>query len=247
MEEIWKPIDGYANYEISNLGRVKNITTDYVLKQAYDNNGYKHVVLYDENHVGMTKSVHRMVGLAFIPNPNNLPQINHIDEDRGNNCVDNLEWCTSKENNNHGTHNLKIGLNNPLRRPIYSVDINGNVSYYDSGRAAQRFHAEKGEKILPAGITKALKGHVYTYKNLAWYYQDDPSGITNYKDKFLSPLRNCTHKKIRAEFNNGKVCNFKSILEATKELGIPEGQRGNIRKALNEGIYYLDAKWYYAS
>lgn len=101
--EIWKSIDGFEGlYEISNLGRVKSIGTYNTCKKGImtpmiDPDGYPHVRLYNK---GIIKdiSIHRLVALAFIPNPNNYKYVNHKDEDTANNVVSNLEWCTNSYN-----------------------------------------------------------------------------------------------------------------------------------------------------
>ena len=117
MQEIWKDIEGYEGlYQVSNKGRVKSlsrlvvrvgkpnyITKEKILKcSELKGTGYPAVKLGSNNNF-KSMLVHRLVAQAFIPNPDNLPQVNHKDEIRTNNCVDNLEWCDSKYNNNYGT------------------------------------------------------------------------------------------------------------------------------------------------
>ena len=105
MKEIWISIKGYEDsYEISNLGRVKSlISNGLILKQSKDKDGY-HVVSLKRKSF----RVHRLVATAFIPNPNNLEQVNHKDEDKSNNTVDNLEWCNTTYNINYGTRNEQV-------------------------------------------------------------------------------------------------------------------------------------------
>lgn len=105
----WKKIKGFNNYEVSNEGEVRNIDTGKVLKQE-DNRGYLRVILY-VNGKKTHKKIHRLVAEAFIPNPDNKPQVNHIDENKKNNSVGNLEWATAKENSNYGTRTQRI-INN---------------------------------------------------------------------------------------------------------------------------------------
>ena len=117
MEEIWKPVKGFEGYyEVSNLGRVRSIDRVVVdnvrncerllkgkiLIQRDNSNGYKGVMFCKE-HKLYNKYVHRLVAEAFIPNQDDLPQVNHKDEDKSNNRADNLEWCTSFYNNEYGT------------------------------------------------------------------------------------------------------------------------------------------------
>ena len=99
MEEIWKNIPKFNGYKISNCGRVKN-TNNKILKPFDNGNGYKQVHLM-KNGKRYVKYVHRLVAECFIANPNNLPQVNHINFNKSNNQVDNLEWVTNQENNNH--------------------------------------------------------------------------------------------------------------------------------------------------
>ena len=120
-EEIWRPVVGYEGlYEVSSYGRVRSldryVKCDYesyrlhkgkVLSPAKDRYGYLYVVL-SCNGKHKTITVHRLVAQAFIPNPDDLPIINHKDEDKLNNCVENLEWCTAKYNMNYGTRNIRI-------------------------------------------------------------------------------------------------------------------------------------------
>lgn len=109
MEEIWKPVIGYeGNYEISNLGRLKNIYKCKKILKTYNSSGYKRVKLF-KNKIGTHILVHRLVAQAFIPNPENKPQVNHIDSNRSNNNVINLEWCTQRENY---VHCIKMGRQN---------------------------------------------------------------------------------------------------------------------------------------
>lgn len=101
MKEIFKAIGHDNRYSISNYGSVKNNKTGRILRLSKNQCGYQTVVLL---HNGKPKGycVHRLVANAFIPNPNNYPVVNHKDEDKTNNRVDNLEWCTQKYNVNYG-------------------------------------------------------------------------------------------------------------------------------------------------
>lgn len=128
MEEIkvgerWKDIKDFPNYQISNYGRVKSkeritkvgiknvkqvIRKEKILKPLKITKGYLGIRLYNNSNA-KTFKIHRLVATYFIPNPNNLPQVNHIDGNKENNFVNNLEWCTCNENMEHS---YKIGLRN---------------------------------------------------------------------------------------------------------------------------------------
>lgn len=113
MNEIWKDIQGYDIYEVSNLGNVRNKITNKQLYYSNSNSGYLRVGLFKE-HKRTMYSIHRLVAEAFIDNPNNLSCVNHKDCDKRNNKVDNLEWCTYKENNSYKNHSLKRKLSSAL-------------------------------------------------------------------------------------------------------------------------------------
>ena len=109
MIEEWKDVKGYEGlYMISNLGRIKSLQgckyrkQERILKQYKKTGGYYQVSL-SKNHKSKWFTVHRLVAINFIDNPNNYPQINHIDENKSNNSASNLEWCTAKYNNNYGS------------------------------------------------------------------------------------------------------------------------------------------------
>lgn len=124
MEDFWKDIEGFEGlYQISNLGRVKSLSrmkkskhgTMYMIKEKFlihrkDKYGYFKLIL-SNNGKQFNKFSHRLVAESFIPNINNKPCVNHIDGNKQNNSVENLEWCTNKENTQHA---LKTGLLNPV-------------------------------------------------------------------------------------------------------------------------------------
>lgn len=99
--EVWKPIKGYKGlYEVSTMGRVKSLITGKILRPVKNKKGYLVVGLHREGK-GKTFLVHRLVAQAFLPNPHNLPEINHKDQDPSNPIVGNLEWCDRKYNVNY--------------------------------------------------------------------------------------------------------------------------------------------------
>lgn len=153
MKEIWKDIEDYEGlYQISNCGRVKSIdhmreqlhlygrmvNTNYKGKilKPHNSRGYLRVRLFDRNK-SKNISIHRLVAEAFIPNPNNYPQINHKDEDKTNNNVDNLEWCTPAYNANYGTRKKRIIKKQSI--PIIQYTLDGKfVKEYSSIAEAAR-------------------------------------------------------------------------------------------------------------
>lgn len=172
--EIWKQIIGYEEfYEISNLGNVRsvertikqtnnNITYDRILrkqiiKQQYCN-GYSTVSLCKD---GKPKrfGVHRLVAEAFIENPNNLPQVNHKDENRSNNCVDNLEWCDCQYNNSYGhrTEAIKKRVGKYTKENIL-------ICVYDSITDAEK------DGYIGSNISNCCNGNRKFHKNFIWKF-----------------------------------------------------------------------------
>ena len=134
--EIWKDIKGYEGlYQISNMGRVKSLkrkcktirgertVNEKIRSLSFDTYGYLIVQLKKEG-IGKTRTIHRLVAETFIENPNNYTQVNHIDEDKTNNCVSNLEWCTMQQNNSYGTRAERIRKSQQLA--IIQCDLEGN-------------------------------------------------------------------------------------------------------------------------
>lgn len=144
LKEVWKDIKGYEGiYQVSNLGKVRSLDRivtysngakhkhlGSIINGYISHKGYRRVEL-SKNGKTIKFSVHRLVAKTFLPNPKNLPQVNHKDEDKTNNRVDNLEWCTCKYNNNYGNrtkssvqtykHNSSIG------KHVLRCDMNGNT------------------------------------------------------------------------------------------------------------------------
>ncbi len=114
MNEEWRDIEGYEGlYQVSNLGRVKSFNyrghkgNIGILKPRLDGKKYETIALYKDGKPKYVR-IHRLVAQAFIPNPNNLPQVNHKDENKTNNDMKNLEWCTNEYNHNYGTRNKRV-------------------------------------------------------------------------------------------------------------------------------------------
>ena len=154
------PIVDFPGYYITKDGKVWSEKTKKFLKLNGDR--YYFVDLY-KNGIKYHKKIHRLVAEAFIPNPNNLPQINHIDENIHNNCVTNLEWCTQKKNNNYGNHNYNMKLS-LLKKDLKVRCIETQKIYFSTREAA------KDTGICYASIIRACNGTYKTAGKLHWEY-----------------------------------------------------------------------------
>lgn len=175
--EIWKDVVGYEGlYQVSNLGRVKSLprivkngkiyrrVNERIMANLRAHNGYIKAYLKRFGK-GVNKSIHRMVAEAFIPNPLNLPQVNHIDEDKTNNRVENLEWCTAKHNTCYGTRPKRIAAKNS--KPVFQFSLDGGfLREFESVKVAA-----ETLKVHPSSIYTCVQGiHsiAYGYK---WAYK----------------------------------------------------------------------------
>ena len=164
LSEEWKDIPGYEGlYEVSNLGRIRNKKTGRILKLETSHQGYKRIRF---SKGGKKFAVHRLVAEAFIPNPQNLPMINHKDEDKTNNAVDNLEYCDCKYNNNYGTAIIRRAENN--KKSVMQFDLSGKFikEFASVGAAAEEIGVSIGT------LSGALTGQQKTSKGYLWKYKD---------------------------------------------------------------------------
>ena len=162
MKEIWRDIKGYeGKYMVSNLGRVKSLNYSNTGKEgilnARDNGkGYLRVILWKD---GKDKKyrINRLVAQAFIPNPDNLPEVNHKDEDKTNNRVDNLEWCSRQYNIEYSQGKAVIGINK----------VSGLIAEFPSASEASR---QTG--INSRNICACLKGRQKSTGGFYWHYSE---------------------------------------------------------------------------
>ena len=184
MKEVWRDIQGFEGvYQVSNFGRIRNILflnggrdkksprcrkEIRILKTRIKKDGYCVV------HLSCGKKdyhlrVHRLVAMAFIPNPDNLPQVNHKDEDKTNNCVDNLEWCTARYNYEYGTGQERA--HNSHQKPILQLDkeTGGVIKKWSS--ATEAAICIKGDKCYKGAISACARGERQSAYGYKWTFE----------------------------------------------------------------------------
>jgi DNA primase catalytic subunit len=178
MEEIWKDIDGYDDYKISNLGRIRSFKpvaykcVDGILKQSISKGGYCVVGLQKNgNRKGFL--VHRLVAQAFISNPENKPCVNHISGVKDDNSIENLEWVTYSENEKHAYNKLgkksksngiagRIGKANPNSKPV--ICLNNNEYFESASLASKKLNVSIDSVCCVCkGKFKQVKGYLFKY------------------------------------------------------------------------------------
>lgn len=165
MPEVWKPIKRYEDlYLVSNYGMVKNRITSNLLKIRYTKGGYARVNLSRCQNLE-TFLVHRLVAEHFLPNPNNLPEVNHINEDKTDNRVDNLEWCDRSYNVNFGTRVQR--QREKVSKPVTQYSMNGEpIGYFDSTVQAGKQTGVNNHRIADCcrGTRKSAGGFKWSYR-----------------------------------------------------------------------------------
>lgn len=230
--EEWRPVPCYEGmYEVSNYGRVHSL--DRVV--PFQKGGYKHikgkvmrcvvngygyyvVTLFKESK-GYFVGVHILIGRAFIPNPKNLPQINHKDENKKNNHISNLEWCTCQYNNSYGTkiERIKLAQRNDPRKscPVmqYSYD-NVFIKEYPSAIEAERQTGINAGSIL--AVCQQEK-HCFSAGGFKWKAKSDPTPIEDFhKPKLFIRVKEVFQYTEDGEF----VASYKNAKEAQRQTGV---------------------------
>lgn len=185
--EIWRDVPGWEGvYQISNMGRMKSFKVDpsgKVMSLRNKTGDYIRVVLQKHGRKPKTVLVHRLVAKVFIPNPLNLPAVNHKDCDKQNNSVSNLEWCTNSYNVRHSMYmhpmqNVSMVYYNKFERPksIAQIDKSGNIiAVYGSAKMAQVSTGVCSRNILQVAnrtpfnrkgqIRKTAGGYVWRFES----------------------------------------------------------------------------------
>ena len=184
-KEIWKAVDGYEDYyEVSSFGRVRSVDRMEtlsngvkrlrkwsMLKIRKNKNGYLQIQLWKSGE-GKTVNIHRLVAEAFIPNPDNLSEVNHKDEDKTNNHVENLEWCDSKYNKNYGTAIQRAAEKHKIlfSKPVLQIDLEANqiIAEYPSA-----IEAGRQLKLNQGSISACCNGKRKTAGCFKWEYKKE--------------------------------------------------------------------------
>lgn len=172
MNEIYKDIQGYeGKYQISNLGNVYSLITNKILKPQKNIHGYLKVGLY-KNGKCKIFNIHNLVANAFIENPNNYKYVNHKDENKTNNRVENLEFCSFYYNLMYGTRVQRIAKKN--NKPILQFDLEGNfIKEYESITQASKELNNSLNNISQCclGRSRTSKGYIFRFKDVLSKYK----------------------------------------------------------------------------
>lgn len=210
LEEQWRPIAGFPNYQVSNRGRVMNLMRGKVLGDRYNSHGYKQVKLK-----GKYYTVHRLVALAFLDNPNNLPQVDHIDENKGNNDVSNLRWVTASQNIRHSAHQKSC--------QVKQLTLDGKlIRIWNSSKQIEKETGYNHSYIIQC--CKSKHKQAYGYK---WEYAD-PSQ----QHKFNRPVAALTK-------DGDLIAEYKSASEAARGLKISPTQICRCLKGTYKSVHGL--------
>ena len=205
-------IDGYDRYYVSIHGEVlsrsKNSEQIKYLYKTYSKQGYNTVNLY-KNGKKKCFRVHRLVAQAFIPNTNNYPQVNHINEIKTDNRVDNLEWCTSEYNNNYGTKNERISKS--LSRKVAQINQDGKIIKIWSSSVEAERHGYGSRHI-----TACARGCEVTHLGYCWKYLSDIDECALERGKIDNPKRNhgLSKRVMQIDQNDNIVKIWESVNDA---------------------------------
>lgn len=190
MKEVWKDIKDYEGlYQVSNLGRVKSLprkrvtptkgtyySVEKILKPGITDRGYQQVALCKDSKLKRCL-IHRLVAQTFIPNSNNYPEVNHKDENKVNNVVENLEWCTSKYNANYGTRKERLkekSINKPGKRVICITTGEVFETLSKASKATKTDASDIGRCCK--GKRKSAGKHPVTGEKLIWKFLEEDNG-----------------------------------------------------------------------
>ena len=184
-EETWRDVVGFEGfYEVSDKGRIHSVERrdsrghrrrGRILKPKYNRGGYLTVNLCKNGKL-KTKNVHRLVAETFLPNPNDLPQVNHRDEVKDNNNVENLEWCDARYNSNHGTRNERMAQAQSKKVRAVNAKTGVVVEFNSTAEAGRKGYHCGVVSMACRGVYKARTGTLmggdgHLYRGYRWSYE----------------------------------------------------------------------------
>ena len=226
MKEIWEDIYGYKNlYKINNKGEIYSYISKKIVKSSKKSNGYLFIHLYNKG-TNKCKYIHRLVAEAFIPNPNNYLEVNHKDGNKLNNCVDNLEWCTKKQNMQHASKNNLIpkryGADNIFSKKVIQLDLKYQpIKIWDStGEILRELNIPK------QNVSDNCNNKNYRTRNWIFMWFDDYIKISNMEQFALKRKKAFKHRIKRV------LCIENNIIyeNATQAQNITNANRTTIIK-----------------